>query len=91
MKFLKSDQAKAQQELDCYHYCVEQANVRVRNGEYKEASIYLENASRSAQELERMNKSKRELDEWVRIKQIEADQHAKQLIAASRTGLRFYE
>lgn len=96
MKFLKDDQVKAQNESDCFHYCMDIAQKHMSAGEYDKAVMYTENASRSLRELERMSETKRNMDEWVRIKQIEAQQHtaqmkADELVAASRLGPRFYE
>lgn len=87
MNFMKGDYTRAQREMDCYNYCIDQSERHMQEDDYSKAAIYLENAARSARELEQMQESKRKLDEWVRIERIRAEQQmAERLIANMGLG-----
>ncbi|WP_029265761.1 hypothetical protein [Virgibacillus alimentarius] len=79
MTFLNKDLKRATDEANCYTYCLNGALVHISNEEYGKAALYLDNASRSLRELERMRKEKkadeqaRELLERIRERQMEEE------------------
>ncbi|WP_373894418.1 hypothetical protein [Virgibacillus sp. CBA3643] len=86
--FLKADQEKAEREVDCYDYCLGLATEKLKQEEFGEASAYLDNASRSLKELERMKIAKQTFDQsWFEIKQIEGQQHVDKVIAEMRSRI----
>jgi len=71
--FLNTD--LADEEKDCYGYCMQQAIEYFMQGEFEKAAIYHENIIRSLKQLERL---KREKEDYKRLqlilKQMEGDQ-----------------
>ncbi|SEP57672.1 hypothetical protein SAMN05216232_0218 [Virgibacillus subterraneus] len=87
MTFLKDDQARAQKELDCYNYCIKNASVQLESGEFGQTAAYLDNASRSMRELEKLKIAKQTFDKhWWEIKQIEGQQEVDRVIANMGLG-----
>lgn len=56
--FLEDEQEKAEQELDCYGYCMSQAIESKLKGEFHRAAMWHENMRRSLNELEIMKQNK---------------------------------
>ena len=67
--FLKSDQEKANQEIDCYGYCLRKAIECKLKGEFEKAEMWHENIKRSLRELEIMKQNKIKMDEIAMIKE----------------------
>lgn len=79
--FLKSDQEKANKELDCYGYLLNKGIELFMQADFDKAAVYHENIARTLKELGRM-KNKRETHDraWFLLKQIEAEQIRRELI-----------
>ncbi len=86
MLFLQSDWKKVDDENRTFETCVDKANERFDRGEYAEAQLYLNNATRALTELNRMMISKEQHDQkWFVTKQIESQQHADKLFYELRS------
>lgn len=55
MRFKNEDEAV--REIKCYGHCINHAIKHFDNGNYLDASIYLENAARSLKELDKLKVS----------------------------------
>lgn len=84
--FLQEDKEKAEKELDCCGYCINNANQHYRHTEFEKAAVYHDNIARSLRELQAM-KNKKEMTEaaWLMWKQIEADRQQDYLINELRS------
>lgn len=60
--FLQTDMLDAYSELMCAAHCMHVSATKMQNGNYKHATVYLENALRSVRELERLNEKKTQHD-----------------------------
>lgn len=60
--FLDSDIKQAEQELRCYNHSIKSSKEKTKEGKFRDARIYLENAIRSLDELSRLNNQKRTYD-----------------------------
>lgn len=45
---------KAEAEIGCFNYCLKESMKHFRKGDFKGASVYLDNADRSLKELEKL-------------------------------------
>lgn len=61
--FLPKELQRAEKELDCYGYCLDNAIAYYLNGEFEKASIYHENAARSLRELQSMKNNRKAVDQ----------------------------
>lgn len=62
-------------EKDCFEYCMVNANAYFLGGEFEKAAIYLENARRSLEELQRFHNEKIQVEKaWEQLKQLNHDQ-----------------
>src|SRR5690625_3075242 len=69
LMFLKSDQETATREKECFKYCMKNDIQKQQENDFKSAAIYLENAIRSLNTLERMKEDKQKKEqyaEWFR-------------------------
>lgn len=55
------------EEFDCAFYSMSQAERATTRGEYKNAMIYLENANRSLNELQRIKNERESIDQAKKI------------------------
>ena len=73
--FLDKHMKQAESEQDCFAYNLNLAIEQYHKGNFDKAAIYLENATRSAWELESLSNQKKMTDEaWLLLKQVEAEQ-----------------
>lgn len=88
MNFLDSDKESAVKEMNCIVHCTQKARKAFIKGNYKEAARYYYNASRSFEELDRMQLTKQVTeDQWFRIESMRGQQYIDKEIAEMRTKL----
>lgn len=67
MDFLKEDKQKAENERNCFFYCIEKAVQSFINNDYGTADLYMENALRSVRELQRFVTKKQQQEELEKL------------------------
>ncbi|MDC3414302.1 hypothetical protein [Terrihalobacillus insolitus] len=82
-EFLQTDQNRAQKELDCYEYCMDNTDRLFESSDYRGAAAYLENAARSLRELARMQDDKRQLRMYLHTKQTEGKRQMARMLEKS--------
>ncbi|MBP1971633.1 hypothetical protein J2Z83_003784 [Virgibacillus natechei] len=83
--FLKVDENRAQNELECFHYCADLAEKEFKKENYAKSAAYYEDATRSLYALERMQETKRKVDQtWFEIKQAEGQMAIDKMIHEMR-------
>ncbi|MDQ0176038.1 hypothetical protein [Bacillus chungangensis] len=65
--FLKEDKHQFKNQMDCYKYCIKRSEEATSEGNYKEASEWLENAIHSLKELQRLTTKKQQQDEIKKL------------------------
>ena len=73
--FLDKHKEQAENEQDCFSYNLNLAIEQYHEGNFKKAAIYLENATRSARELNSLTNHKKADDKaWLILKQLEGNE-----------------
>jgi hypothetical protein len=79
--FLDKHKTQAENEQDCFAYNLNLAIEQYHEGNFKKAAVYLENATRSAWELDSLSNHKKADDQaWLILKQIEGKRQQKELL-----------
>lgn len=79
--FLDKHMKQAESEQDCFAYNLNLAIERYHQGNFEKAAIYLENAKRSAWELNSLSNQKKMDDEaQLILKQIEGERQQRELL-----------
>lgn len=85
--FLKSDQDKANRELDCYALYLSQAIANLAKSEFEIAAGYHENIARKLRQLQVYKDNKQSTDMLARaLKNAEREQHNERLLAVLKSG-----
>ena len=81
MNFLKDDQERADEELDCVRYCTSLGEKSFTERNYAESAAYFENVARSLTALDNMKQAKISFDkDWLFLKQLEGQQQVDNLL-----------
>jgi len=81
MNFLKDDQERADEEIDCVRYCASLGEKSFTERNYVESAAYFENATRSLIALDNMKQAKISVDKaWLIFKQLEGQQQVDKLL-----------
>lgn len=60
---MKSLQEQFKEEAECHNYCTGEAEKRIKQRDYIGAAVFLENASRSLKEMDKLQKDFADLSE----------------------------
>lgn len=59
---MKSLEEQFKEEVDCHNYCMKEAEKRMKKNDFIGAAVFLENATRSLKEMDKLQKQKQDLE-----------------------------